>query len=88
MSTTESKQSVMETHRRHATDTGSPEVQIGLLTARVNQLSQHFEAHEKDHHSRRGLMRLVSQRRRLLEYLKRENFDRYQQLIQQLGLRH
>ena len=88
MSTAESKQGVMETHRRHESDTGSPEVQIGLLTARVNQLSQHFEVHEKDHHSRRGLMRLVSQRRRLLEYLKRTNFDRYQKLIQQLGLRH
>lgn len=87
MSTVETKRSVVETHRRHPTDTGSPEVQIGLLTQRLSELSEHFKSHEKDHHSRRGLMRIVSQRRRLLDYLKRKDFDRYQKLIEELGLR-
>lgn len=87
MSTTETKRGVVETHRRHASDTGSPEVQIGLLTQRLTELSDHFKAHDKDHHSRRGLMRIVSQRRRLLDYLKNKDFDRYQKLIEELGLR-
>jgi len=84
---TERKQSVIEGHRRHGTDTGSPEVQVALLTERINELSEHFKAHSKDHHSRRGLLRIVSQRRRLLDYLRRTEPARYQELIQRLGLR-
>ena len=68
-------------------DTGSPEVQVALLTARINDLQPHFKEHTKDHHSRRGLLRLVSQRRKLLDYLKRTNVDSYRALIQRLGLR-
>ena len=83
----ERKQSVIQTHRVHDKDTGSPEVQVALLTERINELSDHFKAHVKDHHSRRGLLRIVSQRRRLLEYLRRNNPVRYQELIQRLGLR-
>ena len=74
-------------HRLHETDTGSPEVQVALLTERINELSDHFKTHAKDHHSRRGLLRIVSQRRRLLEYLRRSDPVRYQELIQRLGLR-
>lgn len=83
----ERKQSVIQTHRVHDKDTGSPEVQVALLTERINELSDHFKSHAKDHHSRRGLLRIVSQRRRLLEYLRRNNPVRYQELIQRLGLR-
>ncbi len=83
----ERKQSVIETHRVHDKDTGSSEVQVALLTERINELSDHFKAHAKDHHSRRGLLRIVSQRRRLLEYLRRSSPVRYQELIQRLGLR-
>ena len=83
----ERKQSVIQTHRVHDKDTGSPEVQVALLTERINELSDHFKAHAKDHHSRRGLLRIVSQRRRLLEYLRRSSPVRYQELIQRLGLR-
>jgi len=68
-------------------DTGSSEVQIALLTERINQLSEHFQTHTKDHHSRRGLLRIVSQRRRLLDYLKSKNVERYGAVIEQLGLR-
>lgn len=74
-------------HARHEKDTGSPEVQIALLTARIEYLTRHFGVHKKDHHSRRGLLKLVGQRRRLLDYLKREDFDRYKSLIERLGLR-
>ena len=74
-------------YQLHASDTGSPEVQIALLTERVNQLTVHFQTHGKDHHSRRGLLKLVSQRRRLLDYLRGTSPDRYQALIQKLGLR-
>jgi small subunit ribosomal protein S15 len=81
------KRSVIESNRVHATDTGSPEVQVALLTERINELSEHFKSHAKDHHSRRGLLRIVSQRRRLLEYLRRSDPARYQGLIQRLGLR-
>lgn len=81
------KQGVIEGHRRHATDTGSPEVQVALLTERINELSEHFKVHQKDHHSRRGLLRIVSQRRQLLDYLRRTDPARYQELIQRLGLR-
>jgi small subunit ribosomal protein S15 len=79
--------STLQSYRRHETDTGSPEAQVALLTERINGLSEHFKLHEKDHHSRRGLLRLVSQRRRLLEYLRRTRPDRYQALIERLGLR-
>jgi small subunit ribosomal protein S15 len=81
------KQAVIEGHRRHATDTGSPEVQVALLTERINELSEHFKTHVKDHHSRRGLLKIVSRRRRLLDYLRRTDPARYQELIQRLGLR-
>ena len=88
MSTTEIKRSVVASHQRHEKDTGSTEVQVALLTQRLNELSEHFKTHTKDHHSRRGLMHIVSQRRRLLEYLKRNDTDRYKKLIDELGLRH
>jgi len=77
----------VEGHRIHETDTGSTEVQVALLTERINGLSGHFKTHAKDHHSRRGLLKLVSQRRRLLSYLRRTGPDRYQALIKRLGLR-
>ncbi len=78
---------VIEQFRTHETDTGSPEVQVALLSARIDQLTGHFETHGKDHHSRRGLLKLVSQRRRLLDYLERIDVDRYQALLRRLGLR-
>lgn len=81
------KNELIGEYRTHDTDTGSPEVQVAILTARINELQGHFKMHEKDHHSRRGLLKLVSQRRRLLDYLRRESPDRYQTLIQRLGLR-
>jgi small subunit ribosomal protein S15 len=78
---------VVETHRRHPADTGSPEVQVALLTNRIGYLTEHFKVHQKDHHSRRGLLKLVGQRRRLLDYLKRQDFQRYKTLIERLGIR-
>lgn len=78
---------VIEEYKRSASDTGSPEVQVALLTTRINELSEHFATHKKDHHSRRGLLRLVNQRRKLLAYLKNKDFDRYKELIGRLGLR-
>ena len=81
------KKEVIEKFATHPGDTGSPEVQIALLTARLDELSEHFKTHKKDHHSRRGLLKIVSQRRRLLSYLKREDFERYGKLIEALGLR-
>jgi small subunit ribosomal protein S15 len=81
------KTDLIADYRTHDVDTGSPEVQIALLTGRINELSEHFKAHVKDHHSRRGLLNLVSQRRRLLTYLRRTGPERYQELIQRLGLR-
>ena len=80
------KRQIVDSHRTHARDTGSPEVQVALITERVNQLTVHFQTHLKDHHSRRGLLKLVSQRRRLLDYLRGVSPDRYQALIQKLGL--
>ena len=74
-------------HQRKQSDTGSPEVQVALLSARITQLTEHFKTHVKDHHSRRGLLRMVSQRRKLLDYLKRSNVDNYRTLIDRLGLR-
>jgi small subunit ribosomal protein S15 len=81
------KAQIVQQHQRATGDTGSPEVQVALLTARINGLTDHFKAHVKDHHSRRGLLKLVSQRRKLLDYLKRKNAERYRELIEQLGLR-
>jgi len=83
----QTKAQAIESYRVHDKDTGSAEVQIALLTERINQLSEHFKVHKKDHHSRRGLLNLVSQRRRLLNYLRRTGPDRYQELIKRLGLR-
>jgi small subunit ribosomal protein S15 len=74
-------------YQLHATDTGSPEVQIALLSARIDYLTEHFKVHKKDHHSRRGLLKLVGQRRRLLDYLKGQEFDRYKNVIDRLGIR-
>lgn len=82
-----SKTSIIENHRKHGTDTGSPEVQVALLTSRINELTEHFKVHKKDHHSRRGLLKLVGRRKRLLEYLKSKNESRYLELIGRLGLR-
>lgn len=81
------RQEVVEQFRVHATDTGSPEVQVALLSQRIDHLTGHFKIHVKDHHSRRGLLKLVGQRRRLLDYLKKRDFERYQSLIQRLGIR-
>lgn len=81
------RQTVIEQFRVHQTDTGSPEVQVALLSQRIDHLTGHFKIHVKDHHSRRGLLKLVGQRRRLLDYLKKSDFQRYQNLIQRLGIR-
>jgi len=83
----EQKQEIVEKFQKHPEDTGSPEVQIALLTARINHLTEHFKTHPKDHHSRRGLLKMVGKRRKLLEYLKREDFERYQKVVKKLGLR-
>jgi small subunit ribosomal protein S15 len=83
----EARQELLQSHRRHSTDTGSPEVQIALLSARINYLTDHFKVHVKDHHSRRGLLKLVGRRRRLLDYLRRRDFERYKTIIEQLGIR-
>jgi len=83
----EDKSGIIAEYRRSATDTGSAEVQVALLSARINQLSEHFSGHKKDHHSRRGLLRMVNQRRKLLDYLKDNDQGRYQELISRLGLR-
>ena len=81
------KAQVVKQYQRAGNDTGSPEVQIALLTERINDLAEHFKSHVKDFHSRRGLLKLVSQRRKLLDYLKRTNADKYRALIERLGLR-
>lgn len=81
------KQSTIDSYKTGDSDTGSTEVQVALLTERINGLSEHFKVHKKDHHGRRGLLKLVSQRRRLLSYLRRTEPERYQSLIQRLGLR-
>ncbi len=85
--TRDKKNEIISGFRRHEKDTGSSEVQIALLTKRITDLTEHFKTHGKDHHSRRGLLKLVSQRRKLLDHLKEENLDRYQTLIAQLGIR-
>ncbi len=84
---TEKKSEIIEKFKTHATDTGSSEVQIALLSDRINYLTEHFKVHKKDHHSRRGLLKLVGQRRRLLDYLKRKDVNKYRALIQELGIR-
>jgi small subunit ribosomal protein S15 len=81
------KRSLIEQFKTHDGDTGSPEVQIALLTERVNSLTEHFKTHAKDHHSRRGLLMLIGKRRGLLEYLKRKDVERYKALIERLGIR-
>ena len=83
----EQKQSLIDRYRTHPTDTGSPEVQIALLSERIGQLTEHFKTHQKDHGSRRGLLMLVSKRRRLLDYLKKYDSERYKTVVQRLGLR-
>lgn len=85
--TAEQTSKVIEEYRREPNDTGSPEVQVALLSARINHLSGHFKDHKQDHHSRRGLLKMVNQRRRLLNYLKSRDLSRYQSLIERLGLR-
>ena len=85
--TKEAKREVVSTYGRGDADTGSPEVQIALLTRRIEQLTDHLRTHKKDHHSRRGLLRLVGQRRRLLNYVQRQDVERYRNLIRELGLR-
>ena len=82
------KTSTVEKYRAHETDTGSTKVQIALLTERINSLTEHFRVHRKDNHSRRGLLKMVGRRRRLLEYMRRTDVEGYRQLIQELGLRH
>ena len=84
---TAQKAQIVKDYQRAAADTGSPEVQVALLTARINDLTGHFKTHSKDHHSRRGLLKMVSRRRRLLDYLKSRNSEAYRQLIGRLGLR-
>lgn len=82
-----SKQDTINEHKVHDTDTGSPEVQIALLTARINQLTEHLKTHKKDHHSRRGLLMLVGRRRRMLDYVRNIDIERYRQVVQKNGLR-
>ena len=81
------KTAVLEANRTHATDTGSPEVQIAILTARIQELTEHLKSNPKDHHSRRGLLQRVGQRRGLLDYLKKNDIERYRSLIERLGIR-
>jgi small subunit ribosomal protein S15 len=83
----EKKSELVQKYRRHDTDTGSPEVQVALITERIAYLTEHFKTHKKDHHSRRGLLKLVGQRRRLLDYLRGVDLNRYKVVIDQLGLR-
>ena len=78
---------IIEEHKRGAADTGSPEVQVALLSARISQLTEHFKLHKQDHHSRRGLLKMVNRRRSLLDYLHKKDFERYKSLIEKLGLR-
>jgi small subunit ribosomal protein S15 len=84
---TEVKESIINRYKTHEGDTGSPQVQVALLTQRINELTEHFKTHKKDNHSRRGLLKMVSQRRSLLDYLKRRDIEGYHELIGNLGLR-
>ena len=81
------KTQIIQNFRRHDNDSGSPEVQVALLTGRITELTEHFKSHPKDHHSRRGLLKLVGHRRRLLDYLKRKDLERYRSTIERLGIR-
>lgn len=83
----EKKSEIVSSYQLHDKDTGSPEVQVAILTERINYLTEHFKTHQKDHTSRRGLLKMVGQRRRLLDYLKRTEFSRYKELIERLGIR-
>ncbi len=83
----ERKQEIIEAFKTHDGDTGSPEVQVAILTERINYLTEHFRIHKKDHHSRRGLLKMVAQRKKLLNYLKKKDQQRYERLIERLGLR-
>jgi small subunit ribosomal protein S15 len=85
--TREVKGKIISDYRTHDTDTGSPEVQVALLTSRITELTEHFKTHTKDHHSRRGLLKLVGQRRRLLDYLKGKDVEKYRSTIERLGIR-
>jgi small subunit ribosomal protein S15 len=85
--TTDQKKTLIEKYGKSSADTGTPEVQIALLTAHINELSAHFTAHKKDHHSRRGLLKMVGKRRRLLDYLQEKNIDRYRKIIAALEIR-
>ena len=87
MLSTERKQEIISKFKTHEGDTGSPEVQIALLSERITYLTEHFRTHKKDHHSRRGLLKIVGQRRRLLDYLKKKDVERYRTVIQELGIR-
>ncbi|QZY57468.1 30S ribosomal protein S15 [Crassaminicella profunda] len=83
----EKKQTIIDAHKVHEGDTGSPEVQVAILTTRINELNEHLKVHKKDHHSRRGLLKMVGKRRNLLNYLKDKDIERYRSIIQKLGLR-
>lgn len=87
MLVTDKKQEIITSYKRHDSDTGSPEVQIAILTERITYLTEHFKIHKKDHHSRRGLLKIVGQRRRLLDYLKKKDVERYRSIIEKLGIR-
>ncbi len=87
MLATDKKQDIINAYKRHDSDTGSPEVQIAILTERITYLTTHFKTHKKDHHSRRGLLKLVGQRRRLLDYIKGKDANRYKVIIDKLGIR-
>ena len=86
MLATDKKQAIISSYKLHDSDTGSPEVQIAILTERINYLTEHFKVHKKDHHSRRGLLKIVGQRRRLLDYLKKKDVERYRGIIAKLGI--
>jgi len=88
MLTPEKKKEIIAKYQQHENDTGSPEVQIAIMTARINELTEHFKVHKKDFHSRRGLLKLVGRRRALLNYLKETDFNRYRKIVNELGLRH
>ena len=83
----ETKEKIVGDYKLHDSDTGSPQVQIALLSTRISELTEHFKTHKKDHHSRRGLLKMVQQRRRLLDYLKRKNIEQYHEMVTRLGLR-
>lgn len=87
MLVSDKKKEIITSYRSHENDTGSPEVQIALLSARIQYLTEHFKSHKKDHHSRRGLLKIVGQRRRILDYLKKKDVSRYRVVIQKLGIR-